>query len=125
MVNIKPIILVTIIVAVSFAILSFEGYSLNQIIAEELSKDKGYLFAEDTVITGMFDFIKGTEISRFEIFTQNTGFKNRDAFSFTLEKIVGKTPLLHEIADEAFLYRNSPAEKKTENPFNVKIIISV
>jgi len=124
MANLKVVIIVTIIVAVSFAILSFEGYSLNEIIADELSEDKGYLFAEDTVITGMFDFNKGTEISRFEIFTQNTGFKNREPFSFTLEKIVGKTPLLHEVADQAFLYRTSPSEKKTDNEFDVKIIIS-
>jgi hypothetical protein len=109
---------------VSFAILSFEGYSLKEIIAEEVGKDKGYLFAEDTVITGMFDLNKGTEISRFEIFTQKTGFQGRDTFTFILEKIVGGTPLLHDVADQAFLYRNSPAEKKSDNNFDVKIIIS-
>jgi hypothetical protein len=124
MTNLKTVIIAAIIVTVSFAILSFEGYSLNEIIAEELSEDKGYLFAEDTVITGMFDFSKGTEISRFEIFTQNTGFKARDKFAFTLEKIVGETPLLHEVADHDFLYRNSAAEKKDDNTFDVKIIIS-
>jgi len=124
MTNLKTVIIVTIIVAVSFAILSFGGYSLNEIIAEELSENKGYLFAEDTVITGMFDFSKGTEISRFEIFTQNTGFKAREKFAFTLEKIVGETPLLHEVADHDFLYRNSAAEKKDDNTFDVKIIIS-
>jgi len=124
MANLKTVIIVTIIVAVSFAILSFEGYSLNEIIAEELSEDKGYLFAEDTVITGMFDFSKGTEISRFEIFTQNTGFKAREKFAFTLEKIVGETPLLHEVADHDFWYRNSAAEKKDDGTFDVKIIIS-
>ena len=124
MTNLKTVIITTIIVTVSFAILSFEGYSLNEIIAEELSEDKGYLFAEDTVITGMFDFNKGTEISRFEIFTQNTGFKAREKFAFTLEKIVGETPLLHEVADHDFLYRNSAAEKKDDNTFDVKIIIS-
>ena len=124
MTNLKTVIIATIIVTVSFAILSFEGYPLNEIIAEELSEDKGHLFAEDTVITGMFDFDKGTEISRFEIFTQNTGFKARDKFAFTLEKIVGETPLLHEVADHDFLYRNSAAEKKDDNTFDVKIIIS-
>ena len=124
MTNLKTVIIATIIVTVSFAILSFEGYPLNEIIAEEVSEDKGHLFAEDTVITGMFDFDKGTEISRFEIFTQNTGFKARDKFAFTLEKIVGETPLLHEVADHAFLYRNSATEKKDDNVFDVKIIIS-
>jgi len=124
MANLKTVIIATIIVTVSFAILSFGGYSLNEIIAEELSENKGYLFAEDAVITGMFDFNKGTEISRFEIFTQNTGFKAREKFAFTLEKIVGKTPLLHEVADHDFLYRNSAAEKKDDGTFDVKIIIS-
>lgn len=113
-----------IIVAVSFAILSFEGYSLKEIIAEEVGKDKGYLFAEDTVITGMFDFDKETEISRFEIFTQNTGFKAKEKFAFTLEKIVGETPLLHKVADQNFWYRNSGGQKKGDNTFDVKIIIS-
>lgn len=108
----------------SFAFLSLEGYLPNAIIAEELSENKGYLFAENTLITGMFDFNKGTEINRFEIFTQKTGFQARGAFTFILEKIVGETPLLHEIADQAFFYRNSQAEKKTVNEFDVKIIIS-
>ncbi len=121
--NRKKIIIAAIIVTVSFAFLSFEGYFLKEIIAQELSENKGYLFAEDTVITAMFDFNKGTEISRFEIFTQKTGFQARDSFTITLEKIVGDTPLLHEVADQAFLYRSS-AEKKTINPFDVKIIIS-
>src|SRR3972149_6477615 len=85
MTNLKTVVIAAIIVTVSFAILSFEGYSLNEIIAEELSEDKGYLFAEDAVITGMFDFSKGTEISRFEMFPQNTGFKAREKFAFTLE----------------------------------------
>ena len=119
----KKIFIPIIIVVVSFTFLSIEGNFLNQIIAQELSENKGYLFAEDTVITGMFDFNKGTEISRFEIFIQKTGFQARDVFSFTLEKIVGETPLLHEVADQAFLYRNS-AEKRTVNEFDVKIIIS-
>jgi hypothetical protein len=123
MTHLKTIIIAAIIVTVSFAILSLEGFSLNEIIAQELSEDKGYLFAEDTVITAMFDFNKGTEINRFEIFTQKTGFQARDSFNFILEKIVGETPLLHEVADQAFLYRNSP-EKQTINPFDVKIIIS-
>jgi hypothetical protein len=41
-----------------------------------------------------------------------------------LEKIVGETPLLHEVADTGFWYRNSATEKKDDNTFDVKIIIS-
>lgn len=84
--NLKTVIIVTIIVTLSFAFLSLEGYLPNAIIAEELSENKGYLFAENTLITGMFDFNKGTEINRFEIFTQKTGFQDRGMHSLSYWK---------------------------------------
>ena len=71
----KKIVVLTLIVTVSLAILSIEGYSLNEIIAQEAGEDKGYNFAEDTVITGLFYFRDGPEISKFEVFRQTSGFQ--------------------------------------------------
>jgi hypothetical protein len=106
--NKKIIVLTTIIVAAVFSILLTTGFSINEIIAEELAEDKGYNFAEDTLITGIFEFNYGTEISRFEVFTQKSGFQGREAYVFELQKIVGSTPLLHEAVDVSYLFRNSP-----------------
>jgi len=120
--NKKTIVLTAIIMAAAFSILSTTGFSINEIIAEELAEDKGYNFAEDTLITGIFEFNHGTEISRFEVFTQKSGFQGREAYVFELQKIVGSTPLLHEAVDASYLFRNSPSDVDTE--FGVKIVIS-
>lgn len=115
---------VTLIVTIGFTIFSLDKYGINEIVAEELGMDKGYLFAEDTIITGVFYFNSGTEINRFEIFTQKSGFQASEPFIFTLSKIVGNTPLLHQAADKSFLFRNSQVDKKSDTEFDVKIIIS-
>ena len=120
----EKIVVITLIVTVSLAILSIEGYSLNEIIAQEAGEDKGYNFAEDTVITGIFYFREGSEISHFEVFRQVSGFQAKEAFVFELQKIVGSNPFLHKAADEAFLFRNSPAERQDKTEFDVKIVIS-
>ena len=120
----EKIVITTLIVTVSLAILSIEGYSLNEIIAQEAGEDKGYNFAEDTVITGLFYFMDGAEISKFEVFRQVSGFQAKDIFVFELEKIVGSNPLLHKAADRAFLFRSSPAEIQDKTEFDVKIVIS-
>jgi len=123
-VSLKTVLIATIFVTASLAILSFEGYSLNQIIAQEAGEDKGYNFAEDTVITGIFSFNDGSEISKFEVFRQISGFQAKEIFVFNLEKIVGSNPHLHKAADRAFLYRNSPSEIQDKTEFDVKIVIS-
>ncbi len=120
----EKIVVLTLIVTVSLAILSIEGYSLNDIIAQEAGEDKGYNFAEDTVITGLFYFMEGQEISKFEVFRQISGFQAKETFVFKLEKIVGSNPLLHKAADRAFLFRNSPSEIQDKTEFDVKIVIS-
>lgn len=124
MTNLKTVLIATIIVTVSLAILSIEGYFLNEIIAEEAGEDKGYNFAEDTLITGIFEFNHGTEISRFEVFTQKSGFQGREAYVFELQKIVGTTPLLHEATDSSYHFRNSPSDQQDNTEFDVKIVIS-
>ncbi len=122
--KLKKIVIATLIVTVSFAIVLFNGYSLSEIIAEEAGEDKGYNFAEDTVITGIFYFFDGPEISRFEVFRQTSGFGAGETFVFELDKIVGSTPLLHKAADLSYFYRNSPAEQQSNTEFDVKIVIS-
>lgn len=106
------------------AILSIEGYSLNEIIAQEAGEDRGYNFAEDTEIIGVFQFSEGPEVSRFEVFRQISGFDAKETFVFELDKIVGSTPLLHHAADRAFLFRNSVTEIQEKTEFDVKIVIS-
>ncbi len=124
MTNLKTVLIATLIVTASLAIFSFEGYSLNEIIAEEAGEDKGYKFAEDTLITGIFEFNGGSEISRFEVFTQKSGFQGREAYLFEMEKIVGDTPYLPKAADLSFFYRNSPGNQQSNTEFDVKIVIS-
>lgn len=118
------IVIVSLIVSLSFAILSFEGFTFNEIIAQEAGEDKGYIFAEDTIITGVFEFTEGTEISRFEVFRQISGFNARETFVFELDKIVGATPLLHKASDRSFFFRNSAAEVQAKTEFDVKIVLS-
>jgi hypothetical protein len=122
--KLKKIVIASLIVTVGLTLFSIEGYSLNEIIAQEAGEDKGYNFAEDTVITGIFHLNDGPEISRFEVFRQISGFKGSETFVFELDKIVGSTPLLHKAADLSFFYRNSPAEQQTRTEFDVKIVIS-
>jgi len=122
--KLKKIVIASLIVTLGLTILFIEGYSLSEIIAQEAGEDKGYNFAEDTVITGIFYFQDGPEITRFEVFRQTSGFSARETFVFELDKIVGSTPLLHKAADRSFLFRNSPSEQQDKTEFDVKIVIS-
>jgi len=122
--KLKKIVIASLIVSAGLTIFFIEGYSLSEIIAQEAGEDKGYNFAEDTVITGIFYFKEGSEITRFEVFRQTSGFSARETFVFELDKIVGSTPLLHKAADRSFLFRNSPAEQQDKTEFDVKIVIS-
>lgn len=123
----EKIVIASLIVTVGFTILSLEGFSLNEIIAQESGEDKGYNFAEDTVITGIFYFNEGSEVSHFEVFRQVSGFQAKEIFVFELEKIVGSNPLLHKSTDRSFLFRNSQSDSSQQDQqteFDVKIVIS-
>jgi len=122
--KLKKIVIASLIVSAGLTIFFIEGYSPSEIIAQEAGEDKGYNFAEDTVITGIFYFQEGSEITRFEVFRQTSGFSAKEIFVFELDKIVGSTPLLHKAADRSFLFRNSPAEQQDKTEFDVKIVIS-
>ena len=122
--NIKNTTSITAVsVSVIFVVASIIGFQLTEIIAEETSENKGYKFAEDTLITGVFKFQEGTEIYNFEVFEQKSGFKMSDSYVFDLERIVGNTPLLHEAADHAYMYRSSQSIID-DKEFSVQVLIS-
>ena len=120
----KTTALTTTIVIAALAVFSFELFSINEIIAEKIAEDKGYLFAEDVSITGEFSFFKGDAVYQFEAFTQKSGFKSREDYVFNLGKIVGDTPLLHHAADLSYEFKNSPKVLDNVASFDVKIILS-
>ena len=117
----------TTIVAVSIiatlALASMAGFQLNEIVAEETSEKKGYTFAENTKITAVFSFDKGTEISDFEVYEQKSGFDLTKTPVFVLERIVGNTPLLHKVSDMEHKYFTSTFEH-AYNDFDVTILLA-
>ena len=106
-----------------FAVAAIFGFHLPEIIAEETTPVE-YLTAEGVTTTGVFKFREGTEVLPIQVFTQSTGFKRLQPFTFSIEKVVGPTPYLHKHVDESFLYRNSQDEKENWNPFDVEMIVS-
>ncbi len=120
----RTIVLTVAIVAAALAVFSFELFSINEIIAEKIADDMGYLFAEDVSVTGEFSFFKGDAVYEFQSFTQKSGFKSRESYVFNLGKIVGDTPLLHHAADLSHEFRNSPALLEDVATFDVKIILA-
>ena len=117
----------TTIVAVSIiatlALASIAGFQLNEIVAEETSEKKGYTFAENTKITAVFSFDIGTEISDFEVFEQKLGFDLTKTPVFVLERIVGNTPMLHQVSDMAHKYSRSVMESQYSD-FDVTILLA-
>ena len=120
----KSIVLTITIVAAALAVFSFELFSINEIIAEKIADDMGYLFAEDVSVTGEFSFFKGDAVYEFQSFSQKSGFKSRESYVFNLGKIVGDTPLLHHAADLSYEFRNSQALLEDFASFDVKIILA-
>jgi hypothetical protein len=119
--KIKSIVAVSVIATITVA--AIFGYQLTEIIAEEIQAPE-YLTAEGVTITGVFKFKEGEELVTMQQFTQLKGFKRAEPFIFTVQKVVGNTPLLHKYADEAFIYRNSESQKQDINSFNVEVILA-
>lgn len=105
------------------AIATIAGLQLTEIIAEEIQAPE-YLTAEGVTITGDFKFSDGEELVPIQVFTQTKGFLRTEPFIFTMQKIVGYTPLLYKHVDESFLFRNSESQKQDRNPFDVDIILA-
>ncbi len=122
--NKRKIVLTITIVAAALAVFSFELFSINEIIAEKIADDMGYLFAEDVSVTGEFSFFKGDAVYEFQSFSQKSGFKSRESYVFNLGKIVGDTPFLHHAADLSHEFRNSPSLIDAVASFDVKIILA-
>ncbi|MSV33882.1 MAG: hypothetical protein EXS76_04110 [Nitrosarchaeum sp.] len=75
----------------------------------------------------MFEFKDGLEMVPIQQFTQTSGFGSKTSHSrqtptFTMEKIVGATPLLYAAADEA--YANVSGEYSTKD-FTVTVFVAV
>ncbi len=110
-------------VIATLAVASIFGFQISPITAEE-DEDKGYKFAENVAVTGVFKFREGTEVVPFEVFTQTSGWGRAETYSFETQKIVGETPLLHKHADFSQTYRASQVQKTSDNEFDVEIIVS-
>ena len=80
--------LVAISVVAALALASILGFEITSITAEE-TEEKGYKFARDTSITGVFAFKSGEiEVAEFEVFEQDGSFERTDAPTFELWKVV-------------------------------------
>ncbi len=110
-------------IIVTLAVVSMSGFQLNEIVAEETSEKKGYTFAENTKITAIFSFYDGTEISDFEVFEQESGYDLDHTPIFKLERIVGHTPMLHQISDMAHKYYRSSTDNLYHD-FDVTILLA-
>lgn len=120
----KTATIAAVSVIATLAVASIFGLQISSITAEE-DEDTGYKFAEGVDITGEFLFKDGTEVSKFEVFNQETGIDSKGIYIFTVEKIVGETPLLHKMADSSYKLRSSPGElKQGPNGFDVNIYLS-
>jgi hypothetical protein len=119
----KTTSIVAVSVIATLAVAAIMGFQLTEITAEEV-KAPEYLTAEGVTITGDFKFREGGELVSLQQFTQVKGFLRSEPFQFTVQKVVGDTPLLHKHADEAFFWRNSESQKQDWNPFDVDIILA-
>jgi hypothetical protein len=115
--------IVVISAAAVLAVAATMGFQLTEIIAEEINAPE-YLTAEGVTITGVFKFKEGEELVPLQQFTQTKGFQRAEAFIFTVQKVVGNTPLLHVYADRSLFYRSSEIQKKDNNPFEAEIILA-
>ena len=108
----------------ALAVLTLGVFQLTETIAED--QDKGYKFAEGTSITARFSF-EDTALERvipFEVFTQKQGFDMNDNISIiVLEKVVGETPILHEVADRAHKWSINGAEDYQGKFFDIEVLI--
>ena len=112
---VKTTAIVTVSVIATLAVAAIMGFQISDITAAEIQKPV-YTYAEGVEITGLFKFREGEELVPINVFTQTKGFLRSEPFIFTMQKVVGNTPLLHMHADESFLYRNSELQKQDYNP---------
>ena len=69
--------------------------------------DNGYRVVGDTEPVLTFSFRDGVETLEFPVFTMDENFVTNSGVSFSVEGVVGESPLLHKALDEAYKYRFS------------------
>ena len=119
----KTTSIVAVSVIATLAVAAIMGFQLTEITAQEVQKPQ-YLYVEGVEITGVFKFREGEELVSINVFTQTKGFLRSEPFIFSMQKIVGFTPLLHKHVDESFLFRNSESQKQDWNPFDVDVLLA-
>ena len=119
----KTTSIVAVSVIATLAVAAIMGFQLTEITAQEVQKPQ-YLYVEGVEITGVFKFREGEELVPINVFTQTKGFQRSEPFIFSMQKIVGFTPLLHKHVDESFLFRNSESQKQDWNPFDVDVLLA-
>ena len=119
----KTTSIVAVSVIATLAVAAIMGFQLTEITAQEVQKPQ-YLYVEGVEITGVFKFREGEELVSINVFTQTKGFQRSEPFIFSMQKIVGFTPLLHKHVDESFLFRNSESQKQDWNPFDLDVLLA-
>ena len=116
------------LIAISVAILALVstiGFEITTIFAED-TEEKGYKFARDTSITGIFEFKSGEiQVAEFEVFEQENGFDRTDTPTFELWKVVeSDTPILHFAADKSQQHSGTSQLSHNYEDFNVNILLA-
>jgi hypothetical protein len=87
-------------------VLSLLVLGIPTVLAEEST---GYNMIGDITPVLTFQFRDGTETYEFPVFQMNENVVDNSGVSFSVEGTVDKSPLLHEVMDEAYKYRLSNA----------------
>lgn len=138
----NAITMTTLSMIAVFAIASFVGYELTDIDALTIAtQPEKFVFVEQISTTAIFLFRDGTEIVPVQDFDQTGGFgtttlkqaddprapsgvTGRTTPSFTLEKIVGGTPMLYEATDQAQKYQLNAGMEFPYKFFDVEVLVA-
>lgn len=123
--NSQTILFAAIAIVATLSIASIAGITIKYITAEETER-KGYNFAENVMIAGVFTFKDGTELVNFEVFDGGPDYLNSKTHqTIELMKVVGETPLLHKAVDESRKYNVlSSAGNFQDRFFDLDVILS-
>lgn len=86
------------------ALFTVVSFGFSNVSAEDST---GYKMVGDITTVLTFQFRDGTETYEFPVFTMNENLADNSGVSFSVEGTVSKSPLLHEVMDEAYKYRLS------------------
>ena len=120
---IKTTAIVAVSIIATLAVAAIMGFQISEITAEKIPATE-YLTTEGVTITGDFKFREGEELVPIQVFTQTKGFVRSEPFQFSIQKVVGNTPLLTKQVDDSFLIRSSTSQKLDNDPFDVDIILA-